>query len=93
MDVMVVAQGAWEYAPGVWLPALVVRTDRDVWHELGQGENHFNPEGHVYHYALRALEKKGFWPASPSFASLDEARSAVEAKVAVDWDREPSQQG
>ncbi|GAA1390809.1 hypothetical protein [Luteococcus peritonei] len=92
MDVTVVAQGAWEYAPGVWLPALVLESDRDVWAELGHGEARLNAEGRVYYYALRALEKKGFWPASPGFSSLAEARQAVEQKVAVDWGRESSPQ-
>ena len=94
--VAVVARGAWQAAPAVWLPALVLRTDRDIWHELGTAESQLNAQGHVYHYALRELETnrrgeiKDFWPASPAFASLDEARAAVEQRAFVDWDREPT---
>lgn len=89
LDVEVVDEGAWGAAPGVWLPALVLRSTRDVWAELG-AEPQAGPDGVVYYHSLRALESTGFWPASPAFATREAARAAVEAKAAVVWGREPS---
>lgn len=90
MDVTVVEQGAWEFALGMWVPALVLESTRDFWHELGQAESQLNDDGVVYYYALRALDTRGFWPASPAYPSREEARKAVEGKVDVEWGREPS---
>ncbi|GAA1390808.1 hypothetical protein [Luteococcus peritonei] len=94
-----VAQGAWRYAPEVWLPVLIVEADYDFWYEVAASEGGVEmgeqaqqtPGGRWFYVQLRPLEE-GFWPSWESSDSLAGAKTRAEQKLlVVEWDREPTE--
>ena len=93
----VVVEGTWLYSGIVPTQVRVVRLDYDFWFAIGQADDDLAPgetpglnvEGHLYYVRHKPGWSEGqpFWPDSPGYLTVPEAKAAAEAMlhVAVEW--------
>ena len=83
------ARGVWLYDSSLPTPVEVVRLDYDFWYSIADGDGTLEPgekpslnqDGHLFYLRLRPAAGAGFWPDSPGFSSLEEAKLSAEARV------------
>lgn len=93
----VVAVGEWLYDGTVPTRVLIVQTDYDFWHVIGEASGDrepderpaLNDEGHSYYIRHKPGWSEGapFWPDSQGHRDLDSAKAAAEASLPspVSW--------
>lgn len=92
----VVVKGTWLYDGAVSMPVEVVSLDYDFWYAIAEANQTLepdeqpalNPDGCLFYLRFRPAQSHDFWPDSPGFGTVEEAKIAAEERVPgpVTWD-------